>query len=97
MKAGPKAAVDASELPFCSDETGSARFAAFCEQFIKVPKGTGALTPLTLRRWQQDLAGSVLDVEPQPRTAGWMLPRGQGKSTLVAALGLSLLRQPPRD
>ena len=30
----------------------------------------------------------MLDADPTPRTAGWMLPRGQGKSTLVAALGL---------
>lgn len=88
MKAGPKAAVTPSELPFDSEATGSARFEAFCHQFIKVPKGTGALTPLRLRPWQTELAGSVLDTDPQPRTAGWMLPRGQGKSTLVAALGL---------
>ena len=26
--------------------------------------------------------------DPRPRVAGWMMPRGQGKSTLVAALGL---------
>jgi phage terminase large subunit-like protein len=43
---------------------------------------------LRLRPWQLDLVGSVLDADPQPRTAGWMLPRGQGKSTLMAALGL---------
>jgi len=30
----------------------------------------------------------VLDATPQPRTAGWMLPRGQGKSSLMAAWGL---------
>lgn len=67
---------------------GAARFAAFCERFIKVPKGTGARRPLKLRPWQVDLVGSVLDADPRPRLAGWMLPRGQGKSTLVAALGL---------
>ena len=37
---------------------------------------------------QVGLVGSVLDAEPQPPIAGWCLPRGQGKSTLVAALGL---------
>ncbi len=41
MRAGPKPSVDNSELPFRSSRTGSARFAAFCEKFIKVPKGTG--------------------------------------------------------
>ena len=55
---------------------------------MKVPKGTGARTPLRLRDWQRDLVASVLDADPQPRTAGWMLPRGQGKSSLVAAWGL---------
>ncbi|GAA4294675.1 hypothetical protein GCM10023161_44390 [Mycobacterium paraffinicum] len=53
-----------------------------------MPKGTGARTPMRLRDWQQDLVGSVLDADPQPRTAAWMLPRGQGKTSLLAAWGL---------
>lgn len=88
MKAGPKGKVDASPLPFRPRSAGSKRFAAFCEKFVKVPKGTGALKTLRLRDWQLGLIGSVEDVEVTPRTAGWMLPRGQGKSTLVAAYGL---------
>lgn len=88
MKAGPKAAVDGRVLPFRPRSTGAERFAKFCERFIRVPKGTGALGPLRLRPWQIELVGSVLDADPRPRTAGWMMPRGQGKSTLVAALGL---------
>ena len=77
MKAGPKAAVDDSVLPFRPRSTGSARFATFGEKFVKVPKSTGARSPLLLRPWQVELVGSVLDAETQPRTAGWMLPRGQ--------------------
>lgn len=88
MKAGPKAGVDPSSLVIAPNASESARFAAFCEQFIVVPKGRGARGPLRLRPWQVDLVGSVLDPDPKPRTAGWMLPRGQGKTTLVAALGL---------
>ncbi len=88
MKAGPKAAVDQTPLPFRPRSTGAARFASFCTKFIRVPKATGALSPMKLRPWQQDLVGSVLAAHPRPRTAGWMMPRGQGKSTLVAALGL---------
>jgi phage terminase large subunit-like protein len=88
MKAGPKAAVEPSPLPFRSRSVHAARFAAFCQKFIRVPKGTGVLSPLRLRPWQIELVGSVLDADPEPRTAGWMMPRGQGKSTLVAALGL---------
>ena len=88
MKAGPKAAIDTSGLPFRPRSAGAARFGKSCERFIVVPKGAGALSTLRLRPWQLELAGSVLDSDPAPRTAGWMMPRGQGKSTLVAALGL---------
>lgn len=88
MKAGPKASVDPTPLPWRSRSVGSARFARFCERYVKVPKGMGVRKPLRLRVWQRDLVGSVLDADPQPRTAGWMLPRGQGKSSLVAAWGL---------
>jgi phage terminase large subunit-like protein len=88
MKAGPKPSVDPSPLPFRPRSVGAARFEKFCERFVRVPKGTGALSPLRLRPWQVDLIGSVEDADPTPRTAGWMMPRGQGKSTLVAAYGL---------
>jgi phage terminase large subunit-like protein len=88
MRAGPKAAVDSAPLPFRSRKSGAARFGAFCERYVVVPKGKGALRPLRLRPWQLDLVGSVLDTVPAPRLAGWMLPRGQGKTTVNAALGL---------
>lgn len=88
MKAGPKGQADPTPLPFRPRKTGAARFEAFCAKFVKVPKGTGARTPLRLRPWQVELAGSILDADPRPRTAGWMMPRGQGKSSLTAALGL---------
>lgn len=88
MKAGPKARVDDSPLPFRPRVTGAARFAKFCEKFIVTPKGFGARKPMRLRPWQVDLVGSVLDADPLPVEAGWMMPRGQGKSSLLAALGL---------
>lgn len=89
MKAGPKAAVDPSPLPMArAPQGGAARLVAFVERYCRAPKGTGARKPLRLRGWQRDLVASVWDAEPRPRVAGWMLPRGQGKSTLVAALGL---------
>ncbi|EHB53659.1 Terminase [Mycolicibacterium rhodesiae JS60] len=87
MRAGPKGAVDDSVLPFRPRSDGSAAFAAFCEKFIQVRESRRNV-PLRLRRWQGELVGTVLDAEPQPRVAGWCLPRGQGKSTLVAALGV---------
>lgn len=88
MKAGRKAAVDDSALPFSTRLKGSKRFRKFVEEYIVVPKGFGARSPMKLRSWQVELVGSVLDANPQPRTAGWMLPRGQGKSTLLAALAV---------
>jgi phage terminase large subunit-like protein len=53
-----------------------------------VPKGSNAKAKLRLRDWQLELISSIEDADPMPRTAGWMLPRGSGKSTLVAAYGL---------
>lgn len=89
MKAGPKAAVDGSPLPFRPrSSVPSERFAKFVEKFVVTPKGTGARSPMRVRPWQLELVSSVLDGDPRPRLAGWMMPRGQGKSTLVAALGL---------
>ncbi len=88
MRAGPKAAVDPTALPLRTRAKGAARLGKFCEQFIVSPSGTGARKPMRLRPWQLALVGSVWDADPRPRLAGWMLPRGQGKSTLVAAIGL---------
>jgi phage terminase large subunit-like protein len=88
MRAGPKAAVDDSRLPFRSPKAGAERFAAFCRSYIVVPKGHGARRRLRLRSWQVELVASVLDPAPRPRLAGWMLPRGQGKTSLVAAMAL---------
>lgn len=88
MRTGRKAAVDPSPLPFRTRLTGSKRFRKFVNEYVVTPKGTGARSPMRLRDWQMELVGTVLDAAPRPRTAGWMLPRGQGKSTLMAALGL---------
>ncbi|QKT08039.1 terminase [Gordonia sp. X0973] len=88
MKAGPKARTLDKPLPFRPTVTGSAAFEKFAAKFIRVPKGTNARSPLKLRQWQRELIASIEDAQPQPRTAGWMLPRGQGKSTLIAAYGL---------
>jgi phage terminase large subunit-like protein len=88
VKAGPKASVETSPLTFRTRKLGAQRFAAFCQKFVTIPKGHNALRPLRFRPWELDLVGSVLDPIPSPRLAGWMLPRGQGKTTKVAALGL---------
>lgn len=87
MKAGPKAAVDDSPLPFRpSSEVESERFLAFADKFLRVPKGTNSRGKLNPRPWQMDIARDVLD--SGARTVGLMLPRGSGKTTLNAAIGL---------
>ncbi|WP_327161864.1 terminase large subunit domain-containing protein [Mycolicibacterium wolinskyi] len=53
-----------------------------------VPKGHGEGEPFQLWPFQRELVASVLDRPKRPRTAGWMLPRGNGKSSLLAALGV---------
>jgi phage terminase large subunit-like protein len=64
----------------------SERFVKFCERFIRVPKGTGARSVFRPRPWQMDIVRDVLD--SGARTVGLMLPRGSGKTTLMASLAL---------
>lgn len=87
MKAGPKAAVDDSPLPFRPrSDVESERFIAFADKFLRVPKGTNSRGKLQLRPWQVEIAEDVLD--SGARTVGLMLPRGSGKTTLNAAIAL---------
>lgn len=88
MQRGPKGEADASPLPFRSRAEGANRFAAWCEQFLRVPKGVGVGEPLVLRPWQVEMLRPILDPDPRPSVAGIMLPRGNGKTALMAALGL---------
>lgn len=94
-KTGPKARADESPLPWRPRVSGAARFAKFCERFLVVPSGYGAGKPVRLRDWQRELVGSVMDADPKPLQAGWMLPRGQAKSTLCAGLALYELLEGP--
>jgi hypothetical protein len=88
VRAGPKAEITAPPLdlsglpPIAGD-----RVIAFCEEYLFVPKGTGARRRLRLRDWQRDIVRGLFDV-PRPRQGLVSIPRGNGKSTLAAALGL---------
>lgn len=62
---------------------------AFADKFLRVPKGTNSRGKLNLRKWQIEIAEDVLD--SGARTVGLMLPRGSGKTTLNAAIGLYVL------
>ena len=83
MHAGPKPAVDPSELPWRPVRgPESESFADFCTRFLRLGGGK----PLILRDWQRDLVASVWDGEPRPRLAAWALARGDAKTTLAAAM-----------
>jgi phage terminase large subunit-like protein len=60
---------------------------------LHVPKGKGARSRLRLRPWQREIVRAVL--APGIRTAVVAIPRGNGKSTLAAALGLWALVDGP--
>lgn len=86
MKAGPKGQADLSPLPWNPRSRGADQFRLFCEKFLKVPKGLGARKPFLLRDWQRDLVNTLYEGDTQ--TAVWVIPRGNGKSALAAALAL---------
>src|ERR687897_1973521 len=88
MKAGPKTAVDGSPLPLRGSRRRELAVARFATDYIRVPRGHGVRKPLRLRPWQRSLIASTWDQRPRPRLAGWMLPRGQGKTSLTAVLAL---------
>jgi phage terminase large subunit-like protein len=75
--------LDLRRLP----KRGGSRAIAFVERFIRVPKGEGARKRLRLRDWQREIVHGLFD-EPRPRQGLVSIPRGNGKTTLAAALGL---------
>src|SRR4051812_30209578 len=68
------------------------RAVRFAERLL-VPKGKGARSRLRLRHWQKKILRTVL--APGIRTAVVAIPRGNGKSTLAAALALWALVDGP--
>jgi phage terminase large subunit-like protein len=88
VKAGPKAAVDGTPLPLRGSRRRELAVARFAADYIRVPRGHGVRKPLRLRPWQRELIAATWDQRPRPRLAGWMLPRGQGKTSLTAVLAL---------
>jgi phage terminase large subunit-like protein len=88
VRAGPKAAVDASPLALRGSRRRELAVSRFATDYIRAPRGHGVRKPLRLRPWQRALITATWDQRPQPRLAGWMLPRGQGKTSLTAVLAL---------
>jgi phage terminase large subunit-like protein len=88
LPAGPKPAADPSPLPFECAAHGAERFAAFCSEYLIVPKGNGAGEPMRVRDWQVEMLRPFLDPDPRPVVGAIMAPRGVGKTGILAALGL---------
>lgn len=91
LKAGPKAAVDPRKLDLSAlpAKRDYRRIARFSEYFLRVPKGTGALEPFKLRKWQQDIARAMYPATGRrPRQGLVSMPRGNGKSALAAVFAL---------
>jgi Phage Terminase len=75
-------------VALCGSKRRELAVARFATDYIQVPRGHGVRRPLRLRPWQRSLIASTWDVRPRSRLAGWMLPRGQGKTSLTAVLAL---------
>jgi phage terminase large subunit-like protein len=88
VKAGPKAAVNSSPLPLRGSRRRELAVARFAADYIRVPRGHGVRKSLRLRPWQRELIAATWDSRPRPRVAGWMLGRGNGKTSMCAVLAL---------
>lgn len=86
MRAGPKAQADNSPLDWNPRSTGAEQLRLFAEKFLRVPHGKGGGKPMKLRPWQVDMATTLYG--EQLKTAVWVIPRGNGKSGLAAAIAL---------
>lgn len=90
--AGPKRAITAGplDLSMLPAKRDYRRITKFSSEFLKVPKGTGALTPFKLRRWQiNDIVKKLYPATgKRPRQGLISMPRGNGKSGLAAVLAL---------
>jgi phage terminase large subunit-like protein len=88
VKRGPKAFPDPRPLPLRGSTRREVAVARFALDHVRVPRGHGVRKPFRLRPWQRELVALTWDARPRPRLAGWMLPRGQGNTSLVAVLAL---------
>lgn len=94
MKAGPKAPVTVGPLTGRGlPPVGPDRVVAWCERYLRVPKGVGAGKPLVLRDFQREIVAKAY--APGVRTALASLPRANGKTGLAAALAVRELFDGP--
>ena len=90
---GPRPDITAPPLDLTQlGSTRAARAIRFMEG-LTVPSGKGARRRFRLRSWQKAIVPTVL--APGIRTAVVAIPRGNGKSSLTAALGVWALVDDP--
>ncbi len=92
-RAGPKTgASNRPPVELDLPTEGGERVCAWIEHYCITSKGAGAGVggPMVLRSWQRDLIKSAFDL-PRTRPGLWSIPRGNGKSSLSAALVLFAL------
>lgn len=87
MRAGPKSAVTVPPLPpLGSPRSKARRFERFASTYLVTPKGKGGGKPFRLRPWQRELVRGFYGAGV--RQALVSLPRGNGKTSLAAALAV---------
>src|SRR5690625_4906081 len=90
MAAGPKARITAEPLSFKGYPRDRAnRRIRFIHNYLRVPRGHGAGKPVKLRDFQKEIITGAF--APGILTALLSMPRGQGKTSLAAMLGLAEL------
>lgn len=96
MAAGPKKAITADRLDLGHlPASRAARYIAFIQEFLIVPKGYGAGKPVKLHRFQKDIIRGAFG--RKVRTGLVSMPRGNGKSALAAMLSLAELFAGPES
>ncbi|NMF32284.1 AAA family ATPase [Corynebacterium ammoniagenes] len=91
VKRGPKGPATLDPLVWRSRaKVGTLEhFRLFCKRYLKVPKGQGAGKSFIVRDWQLDAVRDVFEAGSKIHLL--VLPRGNGKSGLIAALALYFL------
>lgn len=92
VKAGPKSQADLTGLPWDFSLSGQDSLAWFTETYLRVPRGKGAGGPMVLRPWQYNMCETLYN--PATSLAVWVIPRGNGKSGISAAIGLHAIFHP---
>jgi phage terminase large subunit-like protein len=92
LKGGAKAKIEVGALPPLRGRTKASKVIAFIELYVITPSGHGAGKPMKLAPWQKRIIRAVFT--PGVRQALVSLPRGNGKTTLSAAIALAQLFDP---